>query len=131
MRKQTQIAYIRHESLYKPLEVKTNRTFFPFGNRNRHRSTQLQKAKTHTTVINVTQYFMAIQDARDPSFNVILSLQSSACNEKIESRGRHSDCMYSIGIAILFCKTYATYHEKRRTTQNYRRSWHGTITLLF
>ena len=72
---------------------------------------------------------MAIQYARDPSFNVILSLQSSASNKKSESKGRH--CMHSVGIAILFCKTYATYHEKRKTTQNYRHSWHGIITLLF
>jgi hypothetical protein len=34
IRKQTQITLIRHESSYKQLEVKTNRTSFVCGNHN-------------------------------------------------------------------------------------------------
>ena len=35
IRKQTQITYARHEPSYKQLEVKTNRTLFLCGNRNK------------------------------------------------------------------------------------------------
>jgi hypothetical protein len=34
--KQTQITYIKHDLSHKQLEVKTNRTSFLYGNRNKH-----------------------------------------------------------------------------------------------
>jgi len=42
MRKQTQITSIRYEPSYKQLEVKTNRTMFVCGNRNRQDNTKLR-----------------------------------------------------------------------------------------
>jgi hypothetical protein len=41
VRKQTQITYVRHETSYKQLWVKTNRISFSYGNRNGHDNTKV------------------------------------------------------------------------------------------
>jgi hypothetical protein len=40
VRKQTQITYVRHETSYKQLGVKTNGILFLYGNRNGHHNTK-------------------------------------------------------------------------------------------